>query len=157
MTMYQQRPATCDRARAWISRRADDELSEFECALLDAHLKNCASCATFDADVDAMTTLLRTQPLERMSHPVAVSGRRRRRLALPVGAVASAAAVIVTIGGAFAMLGSSGPNRPQHANTGTSILVQKLLHAERATAGATPPKARVLASAKTPVPGVQAP
>jgi len=43
MTTFQQRSATCDRARAWISLRSDGELSEFECALLDAHLGRCAA------------------------------------------------------------------------------------------------------------------
>src|SRR4051794_9629408 len=115
MTMFQQRSATCDRARAWTSRRSDGELSEFECALLDAHLTRCPSCATFAADVSSITDALRAEPLVQLSRPVDIAVRRRRSYRLPTTAAASAAAVIVTVAGAFAMLGSSGPHHPSLA------------------------------------------
>lgn len=110
--MFQQRSATCDRARAWTSRRSDGELSEFECALLDAHLARCPACATFAADVGSITNALRSAPLVTLSRPVDIAARRRRSYRLPTTAAASAAAVIVTLAGAFAMLGSSGPHHP---------------------------------------------
>jgi anti-sigma factor RsiW len=112
MTMFQQRSATCDRARAWTSRRSDGELSEFECALLDAHLERCPACATFAEDVGSITSALREAPLVQLSRPIDIAVRRRRSYRLPMTAAASAAAVVVTLAGAFAMLGSSGPHNP---------------------------------------------
>ena len=37
-------PRNCDRARAWVSLRLDDEISELEERLLEAHLGRCAAC-----------------------------------------------------------------------------------------------------------------
>src|SRR5512143_1119712 len=136
MTMFQQRSATCDRAREWISLRSDGELSEFECALLDAHLGRCASCSTFALDIGSITELLRAEPLERLSRPVGIAVPRRRTLHFPARAAASAAAVVVTLAGAFAMLGSSGPKHPSLATQGTGnedIRLQKLMQRDQAT------------------------
>jgi anti-sigma factor RsiW len=135
MTMFQQRSATCDRARAWTSRRSDGELSEFECALLDAHLARCPACATFAEDVGSITTALRTAPLMKLSRPLHIAARRRRSYRLPTTAAASAAAVIVTLAGAFAMLGSSGPHTsPLARGTGNEdLLLQSMIKRNQAT------------------------
>jgi anti-sigma factor RsiW len=136
MTMFQQRSATCDRARAWTSRRSDGELSEFECALLDAHLTRCPSCATFAADVSSITDALRAEPLVQLARPVDIAVRRRRSYRLPTTAAASAAAVIVTLAGAFAMLGSSGPKHlsPTQSGTGSEdIALQRIIQRNQAT------------------------
>lgn len=109
MEAHHKQSAICERARSWISLRVDDELSEFECALLDAHLARCSDCAEFHEDVDAMTVSLRDEPLVALARPVVVPIRRRRHVALSTRAAASAAALLVTIGGAFAVLGHSGP------------------------------------------------
>ena len=53
----------CARARFWASLRIDDELSELEGALLEAHLANCADCAAFTAGTQASTAALRAVPL----------------------------------------------------------------------------------------------
>jgi predicted anti-sigma-YlaC factor YlaD len=106
MHSFAQRSSTCDRARAWISLRVDGELSELEGALLDAHLVRCQECAAFSVDVTAVTGVLRAAPLEQLQHPVSVSLRLRRRRLVPVRAVASVAAVVVTAVSAFAVLGS---------------------------------------------------
>jgi anti-sigma factor RsiW len=135
MTMFQQRSATCDRARAWTSRRSDGELSEFECALLDAHLARCPACATFADDLGSITDALRAAPLEKLSRPVGIAVRRRRSYRLPTTAAASAAAVVVTLAGAFAMLGSSGPKHPSLAQgTGNEdIRVLSMIKRHQAT------------------------
>jgi anti-sigma factor RsiW len=109
MEAHHRQSAICERARSWISLRVDDELSEFECALLDAHLARCPDCAAFYEDVDALTVSLRDEPLEMLARPVVVPSRRRRHVALSTRAAASAAALLVTVGGAFAVLGHSGP------------------------------------------------
>lgn len=108
MEAHHKQSAICERARSWISLRVDDELSEFECALLDAHMARCADCAEFCEDVDSMTVSLRAEPLESLGRPVVVPIRRRRHVALSTRAAASAAALLVTIGGTFAVLGHSG-------------------------------------------------
>ena len=133
--MFQQRSATCDRARAWTSRRSDGELSEFECALLDAHLARCPACATFAEDVGSITDALRSEPLEQLSRPVDIAVRRRRSYRLPTTAAASAAAVVVTLAGAFAMLGSSGPHQsPLSQGTGIEdIRLLKMVQRKQAT------------------------
>ena len=53
----------CARARFWVSLRIDDELSELEDALLDAHLADCADCAAFATGADASTGALRAVSL----------------------------------------------------------------------------------------------
>jgi predicted anti-sigma-YlaC factor YlaD len=95
-------PRNCDRARAWVSLRLDDEISELEERLLEAHLRRCASCQEFEATVRGAVLALRAQPLEEIDHPVVVSGRRR----LPVrrGAVASVAAVAAAVVGVTTVL-----------------------------------------------------
>src|SRR3954468_10614087 len=135
MTTFQQRSATCDRARAWISLRSDGELSDFECALLDAHLGRCASCSAFAVDVGSITEALRLEPLELLSRPVDIAVRRRRSYRLPTTAAASAAAVVVTLIGAFAMLGSSGPSHSSLAQgTGNEDLSRVLAMVKRNSA-----------------------
>src|SRR5438105_4563752 len=52
----------CDRAREWVSLLLDDELSEFENALLDAHLAGCADCRAFRAGAASSTATLRHHP-----------------------------------------------------------------------------------------------
>jgi len=98
-----QRSLLCERTRGWVSLSLDGELSEFERALLDAHLDRCPECATFAADTRAATTLLRVAPLERplqqISPPLV-----RRRIGASALRVAAAAAVVV---GALGLVGST--------------------------------------------------
>ena len=67
----------CSRARFWVSLRLDDQLSELESALLDAHLASCGSCRSFAVASTLTTGELRAAPLERHAS-VAVSVPRRR-------------------------------------------------------------------------------
>ena len=129
--MYQTRSATCDRARAWVSLRTDGELSEFECALLDAHLTRCDACAAFAADVGSLTLALRAEPLEQLSRPIDIAVRRRPSFRLPMRALASAAAVIVTIAGTAHMLGSSGPKQARLSSQTESADMRLLARVQR--------------------------
>jgi putative zinc finger protein len=90
-------PRNCDRARAWVSLRLDGEISEIEDALLDAHLRRCASCREFEESVRGAVVVLRAQPLEQIDHAVVVAGRRR--VPVRLGAVASVAAVAAAVVG----------------------------------------------------------
>jgi anti-sigma factor RsiW len=84
----------CERAREAASLRLDGELSEFEQALLVAHLARCEPCRSFAAELSAITMRLRTAPLERLEQPVVLPARRRfsRRPA----EIAAAAALMLT-------------------------------------------------------------
>jgi hypothetical protein len=85
------RPLLCERTRGWASLAIDDELSEFEQALMRAHLGRCADCAAFAADVSVATETLRATDLEPLAHPIVLPVRTRRvgSSALRLGAVAA--------------------------------------------------------------------
>jgi anti-sigma factor RsiW len=138
MEAHHKQSAICERARSWISLRVDDELSEFECALLNAHMARCPDCAAFYEDVGAMTLSLRDEPLETLARPVVVPIRRRRHVALSTRAAASAAALLVTIGGTFAVLGHSGPQplagQSSRITGNEDMRLQKLLQRRQLTA-----------------------
>jgi anti-sigma factor RsiW len=101
----------CERARECASLRLDGELSEFEQALLVAHLERCEPCRAFAAELDAVTTRLRNAPLETLEQPVALPARRRisRR---PVEVAAAAALMLTALGvtGALRTIESSSPS-----------------------------------------------
>src|SRR5262245_45290056 len=86
------RPLACDRSRAWISLRLDDELSRFEHVLLGAHLALCRDCRRFADDVAWQTQAIRSVSLEPLSFPVTIPSRRPWRwpaLGVSTGAVAA--------------------------------------------------------------------
>jgi anti-sigma factor RsiW len=72
----------CSRARFWASLRLDDQLSELEAAMLDAHLRSCPSCRAFTAGADQTTADLRSAPLE--PHALVSLSVPRRRAGRPV-------------------------------------------------------------------------
>jgi anti-sigma factor RsiW len=106
------RPKVCDRARTYVSLRLDGELSDFEQALLEAHLESCASCRVFATEMSEITAELRVSQLERLERPLILPHRVRAGLRrLQVGA---AAAVLVTVVGVGALVGSvRGPDQPR--------------------------------------------
>jgi len=86
------RPLACDRSRAWISLRLDDELSKFEHVLLGAHLALCRDCRRFSEDVAWQTQVVRGAPPEQLSFPVSIPSPRAWRwpaLGISTGAVAA--------------------------------------------------------------------
>jgi anti-sigma factor RsiW len=93
----------CERARECASLRLDGELSEFEQALLVAHLSRCEPCASFARELQALTTHVRTTPLERLSQPVSLPSRRRLIARRPVEIAAAAALMLTTLGVAGAL------------------------------------------------------
>jgi hypothetical protein len=102
------RPKSCDRARLWVSLALDDELSEFESRLLDAHLERCADCREYDGGVRAMTSVLRSEPLVAGERRVALPSRRRSLGVTRVAASAAAAALVaVGVTGFFAVAGQN--------------------------------------------------
>ena len=79
----------CERARECASLRLDGELSEFEQALLVAHLARCELCRSFAAELESVTDHMRTTPSPGSSSrsrfrpvgasPLAARSRLRRR------------------------------------------------------------------------------
>ncbi len=104
----------CERARECASLRLDGELSEFEQALLVAHLARCASCSSFAHELHSLTDHMRTTPLARLHQPVALPSRRRLVSRRPVE-IAAAAALMLTA------LGVAGALRTLEANNPTSF------------------------------------
>ena len=90
-------PAICERARAWVSLRLDGELSEFEDALLTAHLGRCDACSDYEGSVHGAVQALRAEQLELLTHPVGVYSRRRALLR-PTALARAAALVVAGIG-----------------------------------------------------------
>jgi predicted anti-sigma-YlaC factor YlaD len=97
----------CDRARAQISSKIDEELSELEDARLSLHLAGCAACRAYEADVIAVTTMVRTAPLEPLEFPIAVARRRRTMLRQFELAAAVTLAAAIGLGSLFSALGTS--------------------------------------------------
>jgi predicted anti-sigma-YlaC factor YlaD len=99
--------ANCGRARAWVSQDLDGELSQVERIFLAAHVRGCADCAAFAEDVRAVTTLVRSAPLEQSSLEFAFPARSRAT-SRRVGRVALASALVAVAGGLGVLAGSNG-------------------------------------------------
>jgi anti-sigma factor RsiW len=102
----------CERARECASLRLDDELSEFEQALLQAHLARCEPCRSFADELEATTNHMRATPLERLEQPVTLPSRRRLLARRPVEVAAAAALMLTTLGvaGALRTVETSNPS-----------------------------------------------
>lgn len=105
MDMRLVKPMTrqCERARECASLRLDGELSEFEQALLVAHLAHCEACSSFARELESLTDHMRTTPLARLAQPVALPSRRRLVTRRPVEIAAAAALMLTTLGVAGAL------------------------------------------------------
>jgi hypothetical protein len=105
------RPLACDRSRAWISLRLDDELSKFEHVLLGAHMAMCRDCRRFAEHVEWQTKMIRSSGLEPLGHPITIPSRRSWRwpaLGVSTAAVAASLAALA--------IGLRSPSTPQHVN-----------------------------------------
>lgn len=96
----------CERARRWSSLRADDELSELESALLDAHLTRCAGCREFARGAGEIAVALRTAPLQLPPQLAHLLIRRR-----PPFRGLLVAAVVTLVIAAGAVAGLSAPQQ----------------------------------------------
>ena len=110
MTVFRPQPRTCERAREWASLRLDDELSELEGALLEAHLARCTSCSVYARTVAETTDAIRKAEPERLQQPIALPSRRHR-IGIPARALqasTAAAAVLAAAVGLGTLFGSLG-------------------------------------------------
>lgn len=100
--MSKHHTVTCEELRPLISCRLDGSISQFETALVSAHLRRCAECADFEAEAGAFTALLRAARPVPLSRQIALPRPPyRRHLRVARGALATAAAAVaaVAIGG----------------------------------------------------------
>lgn len=86
-------PERCERFRESISLGLDGMLSRFERALLERHLRSCASCNAFAADVREQTAQLRAAPLEAPPVLADIAPPRVRTVRRRAAGFASAVAV----------------------------------------------------------------
>ena len=86
-------PERCERFRESTSLSLDGMLSRFERALLDRHLRSCASCRTFAADVRQQTAQLRAAPLEAPPQLARIAPAHARNLRSRTTGLAGAVAV----------------------------------------------------------------
>ena len=119
-------PTECMLACESASARLDNELSELENARLDAHLRGCAECRAYVAEIGAIAVRLRGAALQRPSVGVVLPRRRRVSGARMQAAVAAAAvAVVAAVAGSSFTLGHvlRGHGSPAEAGTGTAELL----------------------------------
>jgi len=93
----------CAQAREAASARLDCELPELDAARLDAHLRACAECRAYAAEIETITVGLRAVPLEWPE--IRVIMPRRRRVPVQTAAAAAAAVVLAAIAGSSFALG----------------------------------------------------
>jgi anti-sigma factor RsiW len=104
----------CERAREYASLALDGELSQFEHALLRAHLESCAGCRSYNGGLVATTERLRNAPLERLDRPITLPSRQRVSFrSVQAGLAAALVVTAIGLGGLLSTLGSSDAVRPQ--------------------------------------------
>jgi anti-sigma factor RsiW len=101
----------CDRTREWSALELDGELSEFERALMRAHLDRCDECREFAAEVNEIAARLRSAALEPLPRPVTLPAPRRIASFRHVQ-VAAAAAVVLAAAGLGGLYGSVSGEEP---------------------------------------------
>lgn len=109
----------CERAREWASLRLDGELSQLENAMLESHLARCAACDEVVVGTEALTTALRTSPLEALRRPIAIP----RAAAMRAARVTAAAAVMLVAAGLGSVFATSMPSSTtEHAAPRPSVV-----------------------------------
>jgi predicted anti-sigma-YlaC factor YlaD len=93
----------CALAREAASARLDCELPELDAVRLDVHLRACAECRAYAAEIETITAGLRAVPLEWPE--IRVVTPRRRRVPVQATAAAAAAVVLAAIAGSSFALG----------------------------------------------------
>jgi anti-sigma factor RsiW len=108
----------CRRVREQVSLQLDNELSELERRMLDAHLARCAECAAYADDVRLFTRELREAPLLAPERPVVVTRRGRDVAArLQIGVAAALAFAALGLGTQLAASTESEPSLSRFEGT----------------------------------------
>jgi predicted anti-sigma-YlaC factor YlaD len=115
---------SCDRTRDLVSSALDGRLHDLERRFLEAHLARCPDCKAFADESAWFTSVLRTAEVLRPVAPIVIPRRRR---ALPLRAVSSAAAaaIVLVLAGNVALTApvSAGPERALIGSGGSSSLL----------------------------------
>lgn len=105
--------------REQVSLRLDDELSQLEERMLDAHLLRCADCRMFEQSVGDFTDRLRTAPLQSPRQPILV--RRARRVSIGAAQLSAAAALAVAVLGMLSQVDMPSTQDPAARSTTANL------------------------------------
>ena len=78
--MARGRPIACERTRALVSAQLDGAGSELERRLVEAHVRGCDECRTFQEEAESIAGMLRAAPLESFLCQLEMPRRPRRRV-----------------------------------------------------------------------------
>jgi predicted anti-sigma-YlaC factor YlaD len=117
-----------------VSLQLDEETSQLERRMLDAHMARCEDCQTYTADVAVFTNLLRAAPLEPLERPIVVA--RTRRAAVGLSHLGVAAGVAIVAIGSMLQVGLPGAESSTRQPTEFPTLAEgasemQLAHADR--------------------------
>jgi predicted anti-sigma-YlaC factor YlaD len=113
-------PSDCIEAREAASARADGELSSFDAARLDAHLRGCVDCRAFAGSLAGLTALLGGADLEQPAARLFI--QRRGRPVLRLNAAAAAVTIALAAASSFAVGHFVGSERgDRSATVGSTI------------------------------------
>jgi predicted anti-sigma-YlaC factor YlaD len=134
---------TCDRMRELFSASLDGELAELDSLRLQGHLATCGGCRAYASAAEAAARLVRETPLEQLTVPIVIPGRRYA-VARKLQVAAAAAAVTATVGLSVAVGTISGPSsaRAPHATPSATLRFpdQELRMLQRASQARTHPQ-----------------
>jgi putative zinc finger protein len=150
----------CARACEWASLRLDDQLSEFEEVLLEAHLARCADCRAFAVSIGDVTHALRAASLEQPTFAFEPPARTRGRTFALRAVSAAAAVAVVGVSGLVSLQLSATRTRPGAAAVERRVIGLKERQMNELTGGTTRPRTEVrqsLASAEQVVVGERPP
>ena len=108
-----------------LSLRLDGEISEFEEARLEEHLRSCADCRALAGELEGLTETLRATPLEEPG--IAFRPPRRRYVgAYAVRAVSATAAVaVMAVSGLVGLTGIVAPKVSTNATAAADVRVAR--------------------------------
>ena len=102
----------CVRAHEWVSLRLDEQLSDFEEVILEAHLARCPDCSAFAATTISLTQTIRATTLEQPAFTFEPPRRARGRTVVIRAVSAAAAVAVVGLSGLVSLQLSASRARP---------------------------------------------
>jgi predicted anti-sigma-YlaC factor YlaD len=140
----------CTRARESASLELDSALSRFESAGLRRHLRACADCRAFAADIRRATALVRANGLVPRPMPVTVPAAERARGGRAATRVAAVAAVVASmaalVAGGLTSGGSQSTRGTTQASGGGDLSAMRAIRRQQlaVSTAADTPRVRVI-------------
>jgi putative zinc finger protein len=150
----------CANAREWASLRLDNQLSDFEEVLLEAHLARCDDCRAFAVSISDLTAALRSAPLAQPELAFEAPRTTRGRTFAVRVASAAAAVAVVGVSGLVGLHLSASPSRPVAPIVDPKVMALKEWQMDELSGGTTRPRTKIrqsLASAEQVIVGEQPP